>query len=95
MAQTIAQQLAVGQAGEMVIKRQVLDLALGSLAFGDVGIDPQDGIRHLLFVAQQGPVSFDDERAAILAPLHDFAVPFAQFPDCTRALVEVIRIGIQ
>ena len=77
LVQPVLQQLAVGQAGQAVVERQLLDLGLGLLALRDVGVDHQDGARLALLVAHQRPACFHLHGLALLAPARDLAVPLA------------------
>ena len=91
LLQSVHQQAAVGQTGQRVIKRQVLDFFLRRLALGNVG---QGGhvMRGLVIWGSDGG---DGEPLgvglAILAPVPDFSFPYAGAVQ--QAMHRPIKVG--
>ena len=77
MLHAVQQQHAVGQAGEGVVERQALDLAVLGLALADVGVDLQDGFGPSLVVQHQGPAPLGLDGVSIPVAHADLARPFA------------------
>src|SRR5277367_991962 len=70
------QKQAVGQPGELIIKGQVLNLALGRFPFRDVGADAQHGPQHSVLTSNESPTTLHDQGSAILAALSELSYPF-------------------
>ncbi|MCY1330982.1 hypothetical protein D9M69_166320 [compost metagenome] len=78
MLQAVEHEATVGQACQLVVEGQAIDLLFGGLAMADVGIDRQYRVRLGVFVAHQGAVAFEGDGAAVPAAQGHFARPVAR-----------------
>ncbi|MNZ49237.1 hypothetical protein D3C78_669980 [compost metagenome] len=86
--QAVQHEPPVGQPGQLIVEGQALDLLLGDLAVGDVGIDREHRLRLAIIVAHQGAVAFEGDGAAILAPQRYLARPVARFDQAIGGRIE-------